>query len=115
MTDKKTRLDAIADLIQLRGKLEDPVNRAQMLDTIMWEMASVLKAYCLRQGKNCERCAFVLPNVERKNCECRINIGKNTLGTAPRFWELFQKGQITDEKTKVSVPAGLPGQETGMP
>lgn len=115
MTDKKTRLDAIADLIQLRGKLEDPVNRAQMLDTIMWEMASVLKAYCLRQGKNCEQCKFKLDDPERKNCECRINIGKNTPGTAPRFWELFKKGQAKDEETEESVPTGLSGQETGMP
>lgn len=114
MTGTHTRLDTIVNLIKMR-KVADSGDKAWLLDEIVWEMAAVLKAYCLQQGKNCEQCKFKLDEPERKNYECRINIGKNTLGTAPRFWELFKKGQAKDEETEESVPTGLSGQETGVP
>lgn len=89
MTAKKhTRLDTIVNLVQMRNDVEDPVSRAQLLDTIAEEMARTLKAYCSQQGNGCEHCVFRLEDPERRNCECKINIGKNELGTAPRFWEL---------------------------
>ena len=81
-------LDSIAELIRARAESEDKEERAQALDCIMYNIANALRVFCKQQGKDCERCPFRLEDVERKACECKINIGKNTPGTAPRFWEL---------------------------
>ena len=100
MTDRATRLDTIANLIETHRGIEDTATRAWWLQTIVMEMAKVLKAYCNQQGNGCEHCIFRLDDLERQNCECRINIGKNELGTAPRFWEL------KNEDTKRINPDG---------
>ena len=81
-------LDSIAELIRVRAQSGDREERAQLLDIIMDNIANALRVYCKQQGNSCERCKFVLDDPERKACECRINIGKNECGTAPRFWEL---------------------------
>lgn len=81
-------LNRIAAAIVVREKLKDQEQRKEMLDEIMFNVANALRVYCKQQGKNCEHCRFKLEDVERKSCECKINIGKNELGTAPRFWEL---------------------------
>ena len=78
------------------------------------EMAKTLKAYCNQQGNGCERCIFRLPDPERQNCECRINIGKNELGTAPRFWELTPRKRDENETTKEPMQSGMSGQKDGM-
>lgn len=89
MTDRKmTRLAAVGEMIRLWEEEEDKDLSSEMLDNIMWHMAILLKHYCNRQGNGCEHCRFRLEDPERQNCECKINIGKNELGTAPRFWEV---------------------------
>jgi hypothetical protein len=81
-------LDSIAELIRVRAQSGDREERAQVLGIIMFHIANALRVYCKQQGNNCERCKFVLEDSDRKACECKINIGKNEPGTAPRFWEL---------------------------
>ena len=89
MTQRKTRLHTIKNLIETYEELEDiSPQRPFVLDVIAVEMAKTLKAYCNHQGNGCEHCKFRLEDPERRNCECKINIGKNEMGTAPRFWEL---------------------------
>ena len=114
MTEKRTRLDTIVNLIETRRGLKDTVDRAWILETIVMEMAKTLKAYCNQQGNGCERCIFRLPDPERQNCECRINIGKNELGTAPRFWELTPRKRDENETTKEPMQSGMSGQKDGM-
>ena len=111
---KHTRLDTIVNLIKMRNVSGDLAERAMLLDTIAEEMAKTLKAYCNQQGNGCERCIFRLPDPERQNCECRINIGKNELGTAPRFWELTPRKRDENETTKEPMQSGMSGQEDGM-
>ncbi|MBR4908822.1 MAG: hypothetical protein IKZ43_07415 [Acidaminococcaceae bacterium] len=89
MTDKKrTRLAAVGEMIRVWEAEEDRDVSHGILENIMWQMGILLKYYCNGQGKNCEHCRFKLDDPERKACECKINIGKNGPGTAPRFWEL---------------------------
>lgn len=91
---------------------EDRELSSDMLDNIMWQMAILLKSFCNQQGNSCEGCPFVLNDPERKDCECKINVGKNELGTAPRFWELRKRDEY--EETKEPMQSGMPGQEDGM-
>lgn len=114
MTDKKkTRLAAVGEMIRVWEEEEDRELSSDMLDNIMWQMAILLKSFCNQQGNSCEGCPFVLHDPERKDCECKINVGKNELGTAPRFWELRKRDEIIEE-TKEPMQSGMPGQEDGM-
>lgn len=109
-------LDAIAELIQARAACEDKAERGQALDVIMFNIANALRVYCKQQGHNCEACRFVLQDPDRKACECRINIGKNAPGTAPRFWELMEKRDHEDKEridTDGQLGKVLPVREEG--
>ena len=87
MTANET-LHSIAELVLGREATNNKKVRDGMLEQAVYLMARILRFYCKQQGKNCERCVFRLEDPERKACECRINVGKNEPGTAPRFWEV---------------------------
>lgn len=106
-------LHAITDLILAREASNNKIVRAVALNQAVYFMALILRIYCKQQGKNCEHCIFKLKDPDRKPCECKINIGKNECGTAPRFWELTEKRE-PDEKTQEPMQSGVPGQETGV-
>ena len=106
-------LHAIADLILAREASNNKIVRAGHLEQAVYFMAIILRIYCKQQGKNCEHCVFRLEDPDRKSCECKINIGKNESGTAPRFWELVEKREA-DEKTQEPMQSGVPGQEAGV-
>ncbi|MBQ5344728.1 MAG: hypothetical protein J6F33_05990 [Acidaminococcaceae bacterium] len=106
-------LHAIADLILAREASNNKIVRAGHLEQAVYFMAIILRIYCKQQGKNCEHCVFRLEDPDRKACECKINIGKNESGTAPRFWELVEKREA-DEKTQEPLQSGVPGQEAGV-
>lgn len=108
-------LGAVATLIRKREQTEDKKEREELLKQLMWYIAAALRLYCKQQGNTCENCKFKFDDVDRKACECRINIGKNEPGTAPRFWELMYWRKPKDEKAEESMQTGLPGQEAGMP
>lgn len=114
---KKTQMAMLGGLIQDWTEESDRIRRDTLiLPGIMWVMAMLLKAYCKKQGNSCEGCIFVLADPERKSCECRINIGKNECGTAPRFWELAEKRDHEDKEridTDGQLGAVLPVREKG--
>ncbi len=109
-------LDMIADLIWERAQKDEKEERKEILKQIMFHMANLLRFYCKQQGNDCERCVFVLVDPDRKACECKINIGKNAPGTAPRFWDLAVKRWDEHAKQKAQEPmqSGMSGQEAGM-
>ncbi len=105
MTANET-LHSIADLIMAREVADNKKVRDGMLEMTVYLMAHILRFYCKQQGKNCDHCAFRLEYPERKACECKINIGKNEYGTAPRFWELTEKREL-DETTNEPMQSGM--------
>jgi len=89
MTDRKGLLDLAADAIKAyKIHDDDKEEQAMWLDRIVWIMAVIIKKYCYQQGKNCDHCKFRADVPEERQCGCKINIGKNECGTAPRFWEV---------------------------